>query len=483
MGTAINTIPTNGAAPAMLEESDAMLMYERLAALEMAIDAQGWRVLSADAENEFSREGLRDITNFARVMTLKNPLIKRMVQVQRLYTFGQDYNVTAAQTEIDDLLTQFYDDPHNLAELTSQAAISQKETELQTDGNLFFVFFVNQVTGRVRVRSIPFDEIDDRIANPEDSRDPWYYLRRWTESRLSADGHMGMTTREAYYPDWRYQPTNRPAAIGTIPVEWERPIFHMRVGGYSNWKFGLSEVYDAIDWAKAYKDFLEDWASIVRAYRKFAFQLTTPGGKSAIATAKAKLGGTLGANTDPNAPPAVGSTFVSSPDVTLSPVRTSGATVGAEDGRRILLMVAASSGLPETYFGDASVGSLATSKSLDLPTVLKMQDRQTLWATTLQAIHDYVLLWGVKAPRGALRGLGRVVTVVEDGQIEESVEWNEGVDPAVVVTFPPIQSDDVPAQVGAIVQAATLGGQALAGDGGSADAGGAAVHSAGGGEQ
>lgn len=458
----------NGAGPAdqagdALTEADAMLLYERLATLEMALESQGWRVLSGVSDQEFSREGLRDITQFARIMAIKNPLIKRGVQVQRLYVFGQDFNVTAEDGDIDDLLTQFWDDPRNQAELTSHQAIGQKETELQTDGNLFFVFFVNQVTGRVRLRSIPFAEVADRVSNPDDAKEPWYYLRQWVETRIDADGVAHQEANRAYYPDWRYNPTAKPGRLGDIPILWELPVNHVRVGGYSDWKFGLSEVYDAIDWARAYKDFLEDWSSIVRAYRKFAFQMSTPGGKGALGAAKAKLGGVLGGGGAVDMPPGVGSTFIAGEGVSLQPVRTAGATVGADDARRLLLMVAASFGLPETYFGDASVGTLATAQSLDRPTELKMLDRQTLWADVLRAIHDYVLAWGVKAPRGTLRGLGRVVQEVEDGQIAETVLWNDGVDPRVAVTFPPIVQDDLASKVGAIIDAATLRGQALAG--------------------
>lgn len=457
----------NGAGPEdtdyPLSESEAVLLFERLAALEMALESQGWRVLAGAGDQEFSREGLRDITEFARLMALKNPLIKRGVQVQRLYVFGQDFNVTAEDGDIDDLLTEFWDDPANQAELTSHQAIGQKEIELQVDGNLFFVFFVHQVTGRVRVRSIPFAEIEDRVSNPDDSREPWFYLRRWTATRLGPDGVSMGEPRRAYYPDWRYTPTAKPASLGDVPILWDQPVFHVRVGGFSDWNFGLSEVYDAIDWARAYKDFLEDWSSIVRAYRKFAFQLSTPGPKGTLGAARDKLGGALGGGGAADMPPSVGSTFIGGQGVSLQPVRTAGATVGAEDARRLLLMVAASFGLPETYFGDASVGTLATAQSLDRPTELKMLDRQTLWADTLRAIHDFVLLWAVKAPRGPLQGLGRVVTAVEDGRISESVEWNEGIDPHIAVTFPPIVTEDKAQQIGAIIDAATLRGQALAG--------------------
>jgi len=303
------------------------------------------------------------------------------------------------------------------------------------------------------------------ICDPNDARTPWYYLRSWTESRLNMQtGAQEMSTKEAYYPDWRYDPVQKPAFIGSKPVMWESPIYHVKVGSFSNWKFGLSEVYAAIDWAKAYKEFLEDWASIVRAYRRFAFQLSQPGGKSAVMAAKAKLASSAaGDGTITNPAPVAGSTFIAGEGVKLEAVRTSGATVSAEDGRRILLMVAASLNLPETFFGDASVGSLATAKSLDRPTELAMRDRQMLWADVLNAIHDFVLFWQVRAPGGALRGVGTIDRVVEEGAVFERVVWNDGVWPRVVVDFPPLVQEDTPGMIGAMVDAATLRGQALAG--------------------
>jgi hypothetical protein len=152
-----------------------------------------------------------------------------------------------------------------------------------------------------------------------------------------------------------------------------------------------------------------------------------------------------------------GSTFISGDGYSLQPVRTSGATVSAEDGRRLLLMVAAGSGLPETFYGDSSVGTLATAKSLDRPTELMMLDRQQLWRDVFTNIFQYVLRWGVVAPGGALRSLGRVERRVEDGQYEETLVWNEGVTSAVSIEFPSLLQHDVATQVGAIVQAATLG--------------------------
>lgn len=458
------SIPTVSAQPVQVTEtyldSENADLRERLAALEMALESVDWRLLTMQADQEFSRQGLRDITEFSRIMHLKNPLVRRGVDTKRLYVFGQGYNVKAADEDIDAALTAFYRDPDNQVELTSHQAQGMKETELQTDGNLFFVFFTNRTTGRVRLRSIPFDEVDDVVCDPDDAKRPWFYRRQWTQ--MNVDGSQQSMT--AYYPDWRYSPISQPATFRDVPVRWETPVFHVRVGGFSNWRFGVSEVYAAIDWAKAYKEFLEDWASIVRSYRRFAFQLTTPGGKSGIAAAKAKLGtGVTSTSGETNPAPVVGSTFISGEGVNLQPVRTSGATVGADDGRRLLLMVAAATGLPETFFGDASVGTLATAKSLDRPTELMMRDRQTLWGDVLGQIHDYVLLQQVKAPQGALRGLGTVAVELEDGRRVEAVRWSEDVNAHVAIDWPPLIEHDVTAAVAAISQAATLNGQTLAG--------------------
>lgn len=438
-------------------------LSERLAALEFALDSMDWRLLTTQTQQEFSRDGLRIMVELARVMYLKNPIVKRGVEVQRLYVWGQGMSVTAHQPEIQSVINAFNDDVKNQVELTSHQARMHKEIEQQVTGNTFFVFFVNSLTGQIRVRSIPFEEIVDIICDPEDAKTPWYYVRSWSQTNFdTAGGAISTTTKRAYYPDWRYNPVVKPQTINNAPVMWNAPVHHLKTGAFANWKFGVSEIYAAIDWARAYKEFLEDWASIVRAYRKFAFQLTTPGGKSGIAAAKAKLGTTLatgGTGAETNPPPVAGSTFIAGDGVNLTPVRTSGATVAAEDGRRLLLMVAAATGLPETFFGDVSVGTLATASSMDRPTELMMVDRQTLWKDEHQAIYEFVLRWAVKAPQGSLRALGRIDAQRDGDEICERLIWNDGVDGHVDIDFPPILAGDTLKHVQAIVEGVTLGGR------------------------
>lgn len=450
---------------------DNFMLQETVRDLELALDTVDWRRMTHFSKEEFSRRGIGQIADMARLFFLKNPLIQRGATVQSLYVWGQGWSVRAKDEDVQVVIDDFLEDLKNQSELTSQQALKQKEIEQQTDSNTFLVFFTNKTTGRVRVRSIPLDEMLDIYCSPDDAKEPWYYRREWTVETFTETGAVQTENRQAYYPDWNYNPTVKPDQIGGLPVMWDSPVFHIKTGGFSNWKFGVSELYAALDWAKAYKDFLEDFASIIRAHRRFAWDVSVPGGKPSIAAAKAKFGTTVGDGVngggtgrggyDTNPPPVTGSAFIHGDSTSMAPIRTAGATVPLEEGRRLALMTFAALGLPETFFGDVSVGTLATATSLDRPTELKMRDRQLFWQSIFTRIFDYVKLQAVKATRGPLSGMGAVTGVIEDGQREETIDW--GIDPHVDIDFPPILNAGLLEQVQAIVTASTLNGGALAG--------------------
>ncbi len=461
----------NGTAPASMfseveqQYTDTIeLLYERLAELELAIEDQGWLRLGAEGEREFSREALRRIAAMSRLAFMKNPLVGRAVSLQALYVWGQGVTIQARHPALDAVVQAFLDDQKNRAELTSHQARTFKELDLQVDGNLFFVFFPNPVTGRVRVRTIAPDEIAEIVCNPEDAKEPWYYRRSWTQRRLDvATGQSVSQRRTAYYPDWQYNPLAKPSHIGEHAVEWASPVYHVKVGGLSDMRFGVPETYAALDWARAYKSFLEDVATVMRAVSRFSAKVTTKGGARGIAAAKAKLNTTLGAggnSSETNPPPVTGSVFVAGEGTDYTPMNVRGVTIAPEDGRRFLLMVCAAMGIPETFTGDVSVGTLATAKSLDRPTELKFVDRRTLWADVLGAILGYAIDWAVRAPRGPLRNLG-TITTDDDGELVvtfiEDPDTGKPIDRGVAISFPSILEHDVAASVGAIVQAATLG--------------------------
>lgn len=463
-------VGTNGTTPAQYEDT-IDLLTERLVDLELAIEDQGWQRLGGESGTEFSRDTIRKIAGLARLFYLANPLINRAVSLCAYYTFGQGINIAARHPNVDAVVQAFLDDEKNRAELTSHQARTGKEVSLEIEGNIFFVLFTTLATGRVRVRSLPADEVADIVCDPEDAKSPWFYLRTWTERKFDpATGRTEQSPRSAYYPDWRHQPRTRQTRIGDVEVFWDTPVYHVKVGGLPDMRFGVPETYAAHDWARAYKVFLEDTATLMRAYARFAHRITNLPNAKAVATAKARMTTTYatGGTGETNPPPLTGSTFMGSNGTSIEPLQLRGASVDPEDGRRLLLMVCAAMGLPESFMGDVSVGTLATAKSLDRPTEMKFRDRQALWADVHQHILGYAVKQAVKAPKGSLEG---TITVNDDG--EEIIELGDEldpisgkmvpIDPGVDVEFPPVLEHDVDAAVAAIVNAATLGGHPLAG--------------------
>lgn len=430
------------------------LLMERLADLELALEDQNWLKVSFDSEREFSREGLRRISTLARIMYLKNPLIRRAVNVQSYYVWGQGVSITARDSEVNDVVQAFLDDPGNKRVLTGHQARTSKEVSLQTEGNIFFALFTNRITGRVMIRSFLSDEIGEIICNPEDRVEPWFYRRSWEQRTL-----LGDTVRKtAYYPDFRHRPApmERARSIGGIPVEWDTPIMHVQVGGIEGMKWGVPDVYAALDWAKAYKSYLEDWASIVKALQRFAWRLTTRSGARGVAAAKTRMETTLGlANGETNPPPSTGAVFIEGEGTSLTPIGKSSANVNAEDGRMLRLMVASAVDIPDTILaGDPQQGALATAKTLDRPTELAMRDRQGLWAEVFKDILSYVVMQAVTAALPSIKG----ELTTRRGFPEVVLDQDRSA--VVDVTFPPILEHDIQQNVDAIVTAATLDGKA-----------------------
>lgn len=447
-------------------ESNQELLQESMAQLELALEDANWMRLMLAGEREFSREGIQRIAELARVMAIKNPLIKRSVMVQALYVWSQGVTIRSKNKVVNQVLQDFWKDEKNRSELTSHQALMLKEVDVQVEGNLFFVFFTRPTDGRVRVRTIQPDEIVDIICNPQDAKSPWYYKRTWTEKTVNlASGSLKSTRKTVYYPDWRYHPNVKPTQIGKHPVQWDAPIYHVKTGGLSGWKFGVSEVYASIDWARAYKEFLEDVASLMKSYSRFAWNLKFKGGKKTMDAAKTRLNSTLGdsgTSAETNPGPVAGSTFLGSDLYDMQPMNIRGASISPEDGRRLMLMVAASEGLPETYYGDVSVGTLATAKSMDRPTELAMRNRQMMWTDILRDILNYVIQQALKASEeNEIKRIGSIQKIADGDETEEKIAWNQGVKALLDIDFPPILERDVQTAVQSIVTAATLNGQDL----------------------
>lgn len=408
--------------------------------LELALEDIGWQRLVAYAHTEFSRTGLERIAVLSRLMWRKNPLIKRAVNVRTYFTWALGVDVTAVDDLLNDVVRTFWDDPGNQQAAFSGDAAEVLDRTLATDGNVVFVLPTSTVTGRVQVRTIPWTELQEPVRNPDDRLNIRYWLRRYH----TPDGKV----IEQYHPDIDWRPVGvLPPQLNGRPIVWDQPVMVCTVDRLHGETWGVPEVYAALDWARAYKEFLEDWASYVRALAEFAWVHQTGSKKAATAAQATHRTGRLDTRTGEQAP--AGATAVGTDVAGLKPVNHSGAHVDADSGRQLAIMVGAAMDIPYALLtGDADTSNLATAKALDRPFELALRSRQRMWAGWFRRMAQHAVDAAVRAPRGGLAG---TVTTDEWGRTVVTVAGD--VDRTVNVDWPPITEHDLKAYAEAVAKA------------------------------
>ena len=374
-------------------------LKERMWDLELALEDQGWKRETSQSALEFSRWGVQQIMAICRLYRIKNPLIQRGILVSSYYVFGRGFEVSSPDGPTNEVVKAFFEDPRNQKEIGLKA-LTEKEATLYTDGNIFWALFTG-LRGEVLIRSIDAMEIMEIISDPDDSSVTRYYHRGWVQMGFNEKtGTQTQEFKEAWYVDEGYEPETKVDVINGKPVmrdpsgDYVR-IIHQKDGGLPKWHFGCSRVYAAIDWARAYKQRLEDYASITRALARFAWDVKTKGGAPAIAALKGTFATTLvndGSMIEHNPPAVTGSSFISGPATTMTPVKTAGVAPSPEEGRRLAHMVYMVFGLGEHFFADISTGNLATATSLDRPTELKFKHDQEIWKEVITRIARFVAM-------------------------------------------------------------------------------------------
>lgn len=432
--------PADGGTDVALQSAEWRVeqLTESLARLELANEDLGWQRLTNQYQGEFTREGLKRSAELCRIMAIANPMIKRGLSVRAAYIHGQGVGITAradgneGTQDVNAVVQQFLDDDTNRSALTGHQAKLRLETAMGTDGNVFVALFTNPLDGRVTPRTLPFDEVVEKITKPGDRMITHFYKRIWKE---------GTDEHKAYYPDLRYRPVTR-AKTHTDGVEimWDSPVYHLNDNGLDGWTFGIGDAYAALPWARAYKDFLEDWVLLIKALSKIAFQTSS---KSTPDSQRKRAALQNLANVP------AGSAVNMSEGQKFEAVSKSGATIDSESGRPVLSMVAMALGLPVTTLSadPGQTGARAVAETLNLPTKLEMQGRQELWTEMFRAILGYVIDQAVIAPRGPLKGTmardGDAVIVALSGDTDRTLE----------IVWPSLDELPIETLINAIVEA------------------------------
>lgn len=409
-----------------------------------------WVSTLSSQQTTHTRGLLTEVTRLTRTSAIMNPLLRRAMSLRAAYIWGSGVSITAVSQggdgqDVNTVVQGFLDTPGN--QLVEDLTEPVNERSLATDGNVFFAHFTNPVTGAVQVRRLPGEQVTEIITNPEDASEPWYYLREWTVTEVDTDGRFHTHLRHAYYPALRYRPQVRPKQLAwqtatPYDVYWDAPVLHMAVNRLDGWVFGTGDLLPAVDWARAYSVFLEDWAKLVKSLSTFAWRATSKGSKTtnvarqiAAAAAAATVGGAV----------------VETGDQSLEAIPKTGATIDSDSGRPLAAMVAAATDVPVTMLlGDPGVtGARATAETLDRPTELMAEMRRNAWSAIFQASIDYVIDQAIKAPAGPLKG-----TVIRDPYTGiEAYTLADGTDRTLVIEWPDLSETPVDVLVKAIVAA------------------------------
>lgn len=425
--------------PPQNETHELEFLRESIADLSLRLEDRGWKQLATETE-ELTRDALTTAARDGRALAVAHPLVRRGLSLRAAYIHGNDgpqLSVDHSDPSVNTVTQRWWGLRENQAALTGPQARTRLERSLSTDGNVFIACFTNPHTGVVRNRTIPFDEITRIITDPEDRMTVWFYERVYTT--------QSGTQKTVYYPDLAFSPTRKQPTIDGHPVQWDAPVRHVKINDLDGWLFGVGDTMCIAPWARGYRDFLADWAKLMKSLSQFAWRATAEGqraqkARQALARAVSTQGNTSGA----------GATYVTAPGETLEAIPKSGATIDAESGRPLLAMIAAGLDIPVTMLSaDPGVtGARATAETLDEPMFLAMKARRDVWTHVYTDIAEYVIEQAVRAPTGPLSG-----QIVQDDWLNADHAEVDGSQPLVTVAWPDLSTGSVQELVAAVATA------------------------------
>jgi hypothetical protein len=381
---------------------------------QLALEDIGWRPLAgiADSSNSFTLEGLHRASELCRAVATVNPLVERGLKVRTGYIWGSGVSVVAKEfisggpgrprsVNIEPSLPPGIEDV-----LTGSLAQMEIEMTAATDGNLFFLVDKKNKT----VQRVPFEEVTEAVSQRGNRERILYIRRTWNDWDLELDSGEGVDTHPVTNPDFSRgsrtwtnmnrdgsasasyrnisvwypthllmeQPDNRRRArthIDRDPVDHDKVIVHVPFNRMVGWRWGVPDVLPAVWWTKAYKEYLENCATLTKAYARFAWKVTSERSRGVRRTA-AQLA--QAPRTDPTTgqPLSVGASAVLGAGQDLSAVGGN-TKVDFDAGRPLAAMIAAALDVPlPALTEDPTLGTRATAAVLDTSTVLVMQMRQ-----------------------------------------------------------------------------------------------------------
>ncbi len=339
----------------------------------LSLEDRGWSLLGQQASSSGVTDAQRiQAVKDARVYGARDPLAVQAIRLWTTYAFGTGMSFDVPDLTAKKVVDRFWLDPENRGVLSSSGQRKSSDRCL-TDGEIFFVVFVDaRKTARIR-RLDPLEM--QIITNPDDVEDVMFYRRKYTDT-------MGDTNVTIYLSPNNLGGENVKDSEGKeVTANSDGVVFHLAINTIG--QRGNSLLLPALEWLFLHRRFLASRAAVMLALSRFALKGTVKGGAAAVAGLKAALD---------NETPEAGSVWLQNQGVDL---KNFGADTGAKnaynDDRMLKLQVFSAFGFPEHYFGDVSMGNLATAKTIEAPILKQIQTYQDVWTGTYNEIDQYVM--------------------------------------------------------------------------------------------
>ena len=383
----------------------------------------------------------------------RDPLAGRTIQLIRDYTFGRGLTWKANDERVRKVLKRFFEDKGNRL-ITRAVGQWELIERAQLAGEVFLIFFVNRLTGAVKVRTLEPSEITQIISDPEDKDTVLFYERKWARRQFDWSTKIYTVAQQLitdYLPDWNVAPPRQGTDLQVDRLEHATLgdtgtyvcVHHLKINSHG--QRGLPLLLRVLAWLKAYKGFMEDRATLTLAAATFAFKQKIKGSASAVArlaqqwssSEATRRYGVAGKERREGA-----QTLIENDNVSLEQFNVDTRASNAyQDGRMLRQMVGTGVGITEQNLtGDPSVANLASATQMEGPMLKMFEAWQQLFHDEIVDVLDFVVEMAMQY--GELRG-------VED--LNRTIE----------VDFPPIVTQDLTAFISAV--SSLISAQSLAG--------------------
>jgi len=355
----------------------AVLLQEAIQTVEdeLKLEDAGWISLSASSVDIIPNDKRIENLKASRLYHALDPLAHQAIRLWTDYTLGSGITWGAEDEGVKKVLEAFWNSRANKGVLSAQGQRKSSD-KLLVDGEIFFAVFL--ASSEALIRRINPLEITEIISDPDDIENVMYYKRAWTTG--TGEGKVSI------YRSWTNAKDvgckdNAGKVVTATPDAKDALVYHVAYNTIG--QRGNPLLLPALDWLKQYRRFLASRVAIMLALAKFAWRSKVKGGAAAVESVRASLDGK---------DIAAGSTLTENLGVDTQPIRQDTGSSGAyQDGRMLKLQVCAAVGIPEQYFGDISIGNLATAKTVELPMMKMFESYQTVWDGVYQDLDEIVL--------------------------------------------------------------------------------------------